>query len=153
MSHEGPPEYRLEEGVPTVDRYLDLRARAGLSPKNTDQALAALSGSWCAYRVRHLVTNEVVAMGRVIGDGGRYFHIVDMAVLPDHQRQGLGDALLTALLRHIGDRAPGGAFVNLFADEPGRRLYERHGFTYTAPKSLGMSKILGEAVDQSTRAG
>jgi len=34
-------------------------------------------------------------MGRVIGDGGWYFHIVDMAVLPEHQRRGLGDAVLT----------------------------------------------------------
>lgn len=145
--------YRLEEGVPTVDRYLALRSRAGLSPKNADQALAALSGSWCAYRVTHLATDEVVAMGRVIGDGGWYFHIVDMAVLPDHQRQGLGDALLAALLQHIADRAPAGAFVNLLADEPGRRLYERHEFTYTAPKSLGMAKILGDAGDSSPTLG
>jgi hypothetical protein len=28
-------------------------------------------------------------MGRVIGDGGWYFHVVDMAVLPEHQRRDL----------------------------------------------------------------
>ena len=76
-------------------------------------------------------------MGRVIGDGGWYFHVVDMAVLPEHQRRGLGDAILTALLDRIRAAAPAGAFVNLLADPPGRRLYERHGFAPTAPGSVG----------------
>lgn len=40
-------------------------------------------------------------MGRVIGDGGWYFHIIDMAVLPEHQHRGLGNAILTWLLDRI----------------------------------------------------
>ena len=67
-----------------------------------------------------------MGMGRVIGDGGWYFHIVDMAVLPEHQRRGIGDAILTALIDRIRVEAPPGAWVNLLADPPGRRLYERH---------------------------
>jgi GNAT superfamily N-acetyltransferase len=78
-------------------------------------------------------------MGRVIGDGGWCFHVVDMAVLPDHQRRGLGDAVLSWLLDRIRRAAPPGAYVTLMADPPGRRLYARHGFVETAPHSLGMS--------------
>jgi ribosomal protein S18 acetylase RimI-like enzyme len=81
-------------------------------------------------------------MGRIIGDGGWYFHVVDMAVLPAHQRRGLGDRILTALLDHIRQRAPAGAYVNLLADEPGRKLYARHGFVETAPGSIGMAQTL-----------
>ncbi len=61
-----------------------------------------------------------------------------MAVLPEHQRRGIGDAILTALLRQIRDHADTGAFVSLLADPAGRRLYERHGFVETAPASIGM---------------
>ncbi len=82
-------------------------------------------------------------MGRVLGDGGWYFHVVDMAVLPDHQRRGIGDAVLTALLDRIRAAAPPGATVNLLADPPGRRLYARHGFAETAPGSIGMALRLG----------
>ena len=32
----------------------------------------------------------MVGMGRLLGAGGWYFHVLDMAVLPDHQRRGLG---------------------------------------------------------------
>ena len=132
-----PEGYELRDRPPPVDEYLALRERAGLSPKTADQAAAALPGSWAAVTVVHQGT--AVAMGRVIGDGGWYFHVVDMAVLPGHQRRGLGDAVLTRLLQRIREAAPPGAYVNLLADPPGRRLYARHGFTGTAPHSVGMA--------------
>jgi GNAT superfamily N-acetyltransferase len=118
---------------------LRLRAGAGLSPVSEEQAAVALPGSWAACHVVHEADREVVGMGRVLGDGGWYFHVVDMAVVPEHQRRGLGDAILRALLDHIEEVAPPGAFVNLLADRPGRRLYERHGFSETAPESVGMA--------------
>ncbi|MGY1841675.1 MULTISPECIES: GNAT family N-acetyltransferase [unclassified Modestobacter] len=132
-----PEGYQLRDDPPSVPDYLALRERTGLSPKNAEQAVAALPGSWAAVSVVHAGTT--VAMGRVIGDGGWYFHVVDMGVLPDHQRRGLGDAVLTRLLDRIRAVAPAGSFVNLLADAPGRRLYARHGFTETAPSSIGMA--------------
>jgi GNAT superfamily N-acetyltransferase len=77
-------------------------------------------------------------MGRVIGDGGWYFHIVDMAVLPEHQGRGLGSIVLSRLVDTITAEAPSDAYVTLLADPPGRRLYARHGFVETAPHSVGM---------------
>lgn len=86
-------------------------------------------------------------MGRIIGDGGWYFVIADMAVLPAHQRKGLGDYVLNHLVENIKSTPvvartleTGGPlpFINMLADAPGRKLYERNGFVYTAPHSLGM---------------
>jgi ribosomal protein S18 acetylase RimI-like enzyme len=135
--------YRLVEGPPAVADYLALRERSGLTPRRHDQAAAAVRGSWAAVHVVHEETGQTVGMGRVLGDGGWYFHIVDIAVRPEHQRRGLGDAILGALLDAIRERAPAGAYVSLLADPPGRRLYERHGFHDTAPSSVGMAMILG----------
>ncbi|MFG3716169.1 GNAT family N-acetyltransferase [Micromonospora sp. NPDC047730] len=134
--------YRLVDGPPTVGDYLVLRKRSGLSPRRPDQAAAAVRGGWAAVHVLHEESGTTVGMGRVLGDGGWYFHVVDMAVLPEHQRRGIGDAVLTALLETIRREAPPGAFVNLLADPPGRRLYERHGFRQTAPTSVGMARTL-----------
>ena len=92
--------------------------------------------------VVHEVDAKTVGMGRLLGDGGWYFHVADMAVLPEHQRRGLGDVILTVLLERIRREAPAGAYVNLMADPPGRRLYARHGFTPTAPDSIGMGLTL-----------
>ena len=114
-------DYVLRDGPPPAADAVDLRRRAGLTPKSLAQTVPALAGSWSAAHVVHVASAAVVGMGRVIGDGGWYFHIVDMAVLPDHQRRGIGDAVLTALLDRIRAAAPPGATVNLLADPPGRR--------------------------------
>lgn len=137
-----PRGYRLADGPPALTEYLELRQRSGLSPKTREQASAGLPGSWAACHMVEDASGQSVAMGRVIGDGGWYFHVIDMAVLPEHQRRGLGDAVLRVLLARIRGQAPPGANVNLLADCPGRALYERHGFTYTAPDSLGMQLTL-----------
>ncbi|KAL4974614.1 hypothetical protein BDW66DRAFT_161061 [Aspergillus desertorum] len=112
-----PPNYTLTSGTPPIPSYLHLRLASGLSPKSPAQAAADHSSS----------EPVPVAMGRIISDGGWYFHIVDMAVLPEHQRKGLGD-----------NKADGKPYVNLLADEPGRKLYRRNGFVDAMPHSLGM---------------
>ncbi|OZJ02145.1 hypothetical protein BZG36_05230 [Bifiguratus adelaidae] len=137
-----PRGYALKEGPPSVNDYLALRSIPGPSPKTETQARACLNGAWFACHVVHEETGTAVAMGRVIGDGGWYFHIIDMAVLPEHQRRGLGSVILTTLTGRIRRDAPPGAYINLLADPPGRSLYERHGFTETAPNSIGMAMKL-----------
>jgi ribosomal protein S18 acetylase RimI-like enzyme len=130
--------YRIVEADPSVPDYLRLRAESGLSPKRADQAEAALAGSWLTVRVEDSSDRSTVGMGRIVGDGGWYFQIADMAVLPDHQHRGIGAAVLTHLLAAIEDRAPADPYVTLMADAPGRALYARHGFVDTAPHSIGM---------------
>ena len=82
-------------------------------------------------------------MGRIIGDGGWYFHVADMAVLPDHQKKGLGDYILAKLLEEVESKAPGRPYINLIADPPGVKLYARHGFVETSTvgrKGIGMQR-------------
>ncbi|KAF5358750.1 hypothetical protein D9758_008592 [Tetrapyrgos nigripes] len=154
-----PPSYTLREGYPPVTDYLHLRKASGLTPKTSAQASAAINGSWSGCFITYeapknpsesesdrstsTASNPVpIAMGRIIGDGGWYFHIVDMAVLPEHQRRGLGDIILKALLKKIWESVPkddgGKPYITLFADVPGRKLYERNGFVDAMPRSMGM---------------
>jgi GNAT superfamily N-acetyltransferase len=126
----------LHNAPPGVDEYVRLRAQAGLTPKTPEQARPALVNSWAWAHVR--VDGQAVSMGRVIGDGGWYFHIADMATLPDHQRRGYGRAVLAELLRLIETGAPADPWVTLFADPAGRPLYESMGFVPTAGGCHGM---------------
>ncbi|KAL4911368.1 hypothetical protein BDW74DRAFT_142824 [Aspergillus multicolor] len=138
-----PSHYTLVSGYPSLTSYLHLRKASGLTPVTPAQGAAVPLGSWYGCYITYIDPNTsestAVAMGRIISDGGWYFHIADMAVLPDHQRKGLGDAILKQLLRYIGENAPeGNPYVNLMADEPGRRLYAQNGFVDAMPGSLGM---------------
>lgn len=137
-----PDGYVLVDGAPPLDAYLRLRAESGLSPKTAEQGGPALANSWAFCHVRHESSGDIAAMGRVIGDGGWYFHIADIATLPAHQRQGLGSAVMTWLMDEIARRAPGDAYVSLMADAAGVALYERHGFINPAPRSTGMAMWL-----------
>ena len=134
-------DYRLLDGPPPLTDYLRLRLESGLSPKSEAQGAGALTGSWT---FRHVVdaAGEAVGMGRVVGDGGWYFLIADMATLPQHQGHGIGGAILDALLAHIAAHAPDGAYVTLTADPPGRRLYEQRGFVDVAPNRTGMHVVM-----------
>lgn len=131
--------YVLVEGPPSLDAYLRLRTESGLSPKTVEQAGPALSNSWAFCHIRHEPSGDIAAMGRVIGDGGWYFHIADIATLPAHQRKGLGSAVMSWLMDEIARRTPGDAYVSLMADAAGTALYERFGFTDAAPRSTGMA--------------
>ena len=135
-----PPGYSLTEGTPPIPEYLALRRKTGLSPKTEEQARTALPGSWYAVHINHSPTSTIVGMGRIIGDGGWYFHLNDMAVLPEHQRKGLGDAIMAALMERILDGSPPSPYVNLIADEAGRGLYAKWGFTETGSRSVGMER-------------
>ncbi|MFD6142374.1 GNAT family N-acetyltransferase [Promicromonospora sp. NPDC060271] len=130
--------YRLVDEPPSLDEYLELRSASGLSPKTPEQGAPALTGSWYFCHVRtDADPGRAVAMGRILGDGGWYFHIADIATLPEFQRQGLGRMVMDRLLDEIRAKAPADPYVTLLADPPGRRLYESLGFVDAAP-SLGM---------------
>ena len=75
-------DYHLVPGTPEVDDYRRLRRVAGLSEKTQAAAEAGLPNTWFAVTIRH--EGRAVGMGRVIGDGGTAFQIVDIAVEPAH---------------------------------------------------------------------
>ncbi|KAK5634629.1 hypothetical protein RRF57_010342 [Xylaria bambusicola] len=134
--------YVLVEGYPSVADYQNIREQSGLTPRNVEQATKSLAGSWYGvYIAEETAPAKAVAMGRVIGDGGWYFIIADMATLPAHQRKGLGDAVLKKLVAEIERRAAKGqAYVSLGADLPGRKLYLKNGFQDAMPATMGMQR-------------
>lgn len=133
-------EYELVEELPSVEQYQQLRLATGLSPKSAEAATRGLAGSWYGVTIWH--GGMVVGMGRVIGDGGCFFQIVDIAVLPAHQGQGLGRRIMAALMERLEAHAPATAIVTLLADGDAQHLYRKFGFELSAPASVGMLRRL-----------
>ena len=128
--------YALSFQVPSADDYRRLRVLAGLSPKSAEGAAIGLPNTFFAVSIH--ASGRLVGMGRVVGDGGLSFQIVDIAVDPEHQRRGLGQAIVRCLVDHLESIAPAGAHVSLLADGPAEHLYAKFGFKPTAPASVGM---------------
>ena len=135
-----PNGFKFLPRAPAVEDYLRLRKITGLSPFSESAVETGLSGTY--FGVSLLYEETVVGMGRIVGDGGLFFQIVDVAVDPDHQGRGLGFSIMSILMEYLEEYAPTSAYVSLLADVPANRLYEKFGFRETAPKSVGMATRL-----------
>lgn len=130
-----PAGIRLVERFPGVDDYRRLRVATGLSDKSVDAAQRGLART--TYGVSLLQGDAVVGMGRIVGDDGCFYFVVDIAVDPALQGQGLGKRIMTALDAWLKAHAPPTAHVSLFADGDAKHLYEKYGFAQSQ-KSVGM---------------
>jgi ribosomal protein S18 acetylase RimI-like enzyme len=133
-----PSEFQIRPGAPAVKDYIRLREITGLSPFSESAAQAGLAGTY--FGVSVLYQDNVVGMGRIVGDGGLFFQIVDVAVDPRYQGRGIGFNVMLALTEYLKENAPTTAYVSLLADVPANRLYEKFGFIETAPETIGMAR-------------
>lgn len=123
---------------PGVEDYRRLRAATGLGPKTVEAAEKGLAGTW--FGVSVVDGDETVGMGRIVGDGGCFFQVVDIAVLPEHQGRGLGKRIMASLSEYMDTNVPESGCVTLLADGHAHRLYAQYGFRLSAPASLGMMR-------------
>ncbi|MHC1481219.1 GNAT family N-acetyltransferase [Frateuria aurantia] len=132
--------YILASEIPAAEDYLRLRHVAGLSPRSEAAARAGLPNTVVGVVVR--CQDEVVGMGRAVGDG-LFYQLVDIAVQPEHQGRGLGKAIVGQLMQGLRALAPAEAYVSLIADGKAHQLYAQFGFEMTAPASVGMAQWIG----------
>lgn len=132
--------YALTPRVPTAQEHRWLAESVGWGSSFWWESIsAALEGSTAGVVV-HDDRGELVAMGRVVGDGAFYFYVQDVAVHPDHQGQGLGRRVVEALVEQVRDIAPGHCFVGLFATPAAEGLYRSLG--WEEKEMLGMWRVL-----------
>jgi GNAT superfamily N-acetyltransferase len=118
--------YTTCERTPTVQEYNEVRRAAGLAVKDEIAAQQGLSHTLHAVCVLH--GDIAVGIGRVIGDGGLFYDIVDVAVVAEHQGQGVGKMIMDSLMGYIERNARPSSLVCLFANKGVAPFYERYGF-------------------------
>ena len=134
-------EIVLVQRFPDVETYRRMRVETGLSPKTAEAARRGLVNT--LYGVSLVRDGEVVGMGRIIGDNGTVFTVVDIAVAPALQGKGLGKRILAALDAWLQTNVPESAYVTLVADGDAKHLYAKFGFAETAPVSVNMEYVMG----------
>jgi ribosomal protein S18 acetylase RimI-like enzyme len=133
-------EYKIITRTPSYEEYKAICIGVGWEEfMNFEVAEKALNNS--LYSVVITVNEEAVAMGRIVGDGHIYFYIQDIAVLPEHQKQGLGKMIMEHLMQYLHEKAPEKAFIGLFAAEGTLDFYQKHGLN----QYEGLTGIFGVA--------
>lgn len=88
-------DYIINENTLKTDDYIELFDSAGWGRPERGLVETSLKNSYATFEVRD--GEKVIAMARIIGDGGMAFFLKDLIVLPEYQGKGVG----SGLLKHI----------------------------------------------------
>lgn len=124
--------------APNSSDYRHLRHVCGLTVYTKEAVCKGLPNA--CHNVMIYDGERLFAMGRVVGDGGTVFQIVDIAVDPEYQGLGYGRKVMDEIMSYIDEHAEVSTYVNLIADYPADKLYEKYGFNTTEPASTAMAK-------------
>jgi GNAT superfamily N-acetyltransferase len=81
-----------------------------------------------SYSICAQLGDELVGMARVVGDCSTCFYIQDVMVRPEHQGNGIGQALMESVMSYIAASACVGAVVGLMVAKRREPFYEQFGF-------------------------
>jgi GNAT superfamily N-acetyltransferase len=132
-----PERVQLVERLPTAAEYETLiRAVGWAGNTNLEAASAALRNT--LYSVVAVEGDGAVGMARVVGDGATAFYVQDVMVLPAYQQQGIGTALMEAVMGYFRRATPRKSSIGLFTGRNLAGFYERHGLEGPDTSLYGM---------------
>lgn len=133
--------YWIKYAAPSAADFIALRASIGWGKTGVDMVTASLANS--LFHVTIYQKNEakgadeLVGMGRVVGDGAMYFYIQDVVVAANVQGQGIGKVLMTEIEAYLAQAAKKGATIGLLAAKNKEAFYRRFGYLQRPSESLG----------------
>ena len=119
-------DYQLHERTPTVDEFLKLRKAVEWGYPDDKSTRRGLKNS--VYCICADLGNEIIGIGRIVGDFGFTYLICDMMILPKYQRQGIGTKIMEMLMNYLNTNASEKAYIALMAAKGKEPFYERFGF-------------------------
>ncbi len=124
-----PPAVRIERRLASVEEFLVVYKAIGWTG-DAESIGPALVNSLCGVVAIDSSggADRVVGIARAIGDGSKFIYVQDVAVLPTHQNQKIGTAMLEALMDELRRHYRKGARVYLFTGKPA--FYEPFGFKH-----------------------
>lgn len=131
----------IKENQITLEEYLAIRASVHWKRLSRPQAEKALAGS--LYIVGAYENEQLVGMGRIVGDGAVICYVQDLIVHPDYQKKGVGSMVLSTLVQFVDElkEADTEMMLCLMCAKGRERFYEKHGFLARPTEALGPGMI------------
>jgi len=121
----------------SVEDCNKLRNSAGWPQMHSDQIKIGLKNS--AFIIAAKDGETTIGMARIVSDGGYVVFIVDVLVLPEYQRKGIGKTMMGEIMEYIRDNLKDGYCiqVDLMAAKGKERFYEEFGFVKRPDDNFG----------------
>lgn len=126
---------KIIEQIPGAEEYNFLRSRVGWREYDLESIAEGLRSTLyciCAYH-----GDDIIGMGRVIGDGKLVFYIQDIIVLPDYQGKHLGTQIMDRIMWYINENSVNNSVIGLMSAHGKEEFYERFGFKKRPDESFG----------------
>lgn len=127
----------LKENI-NVEEFLDVIESVGFKTYSKEQVERALKNTM--YMVKAVINNEVVGIGRVVGDFSVVCCLSDICVKPEYQKKGIGLKIVNRLKKMIEDGVSKGEKmqIELIPTAGNERFYQKAGFKYKPDIITGM---------------
>lgn len=129
------PSIKYSTSPPSANEFVTLRQLVGWGTLNESLAQASLECS--LFTVSAYLNQELIAMGRVVGDGYMYFYIQDVIVHPKYQGLGLGEGIMEHIESYLASNCRPGATTGLFAAQGKEGFYRKYDYMERCGDILG----------------
>ena len=116
------------DNILTAKDFSIIRRLMGWSEKPEAQIEKALTNG--LYSVVALDGENIIGMGRLVGDGALYWYVQDVVVLTEYQGKGIGKQIMKQLINYITSNSlPNTAItIGLMAAKGKEGFYKKLGF-------------------------
>ena len=127
----------LENNI-TIDEYLEVIESVGFKTYSREQVEKALKNTM--YMVKAVLNNEVVGIGRVVGDYSIVCSLTNICVKPEYQGKGIGLKIVNELKNMVENGVKVGEKmqIELTPTAGNEGFYQKAGFKYKPEKITGM---------------
>lgn len=130
-------EINYSNDAPPIDSFYALYESTGWNTeaeRTKEELYEAIKNSW--YLVSAFYENELIGFGRIISDGKLHAFIVDLIILPNFQKIGLGKEILNRLVYRL--KQDNITDIQLFCAKGKKEFYLKNNFTERPIDAPGM---------------
>lgn len=127
--------FDISNNKPSVEAFINMRTAAKWETPHRSTVELSVKNSLYWVCVRQ--NDELVGLGRVVGDGAMYFYIQDVIVAPSFQRKGIGNMIMANIECFLAANCAKHATIGLFSAKGKEAFYRKYQYMVRDGSNLG----------------
>lgn len=129
--------YTIKLSPPSAVQLAHLRSAVGWD--NPELSVLEHSINQSLFWVSAHTSEQLIGVGRIVGDGAMYFYIQDLIVLPPFQGQKVATGLMEHIEHYLLKTCSKRATVGLFAAKGKESFYRKYAYLERNGEHLGFA--------------
>jgi GNAT superfamily N-acetyltransferase len=130
----------VRDAAPSATNYNIIRRLNDWPEYLTEDTQIALKNS--IFWVTVYDGEQLVGMGRVLGDTRTCFYIQDVMVTPKRQKEGIGSIIMNQIMEYIHLNAIKNAYIGLMSRKGVEGFYEKYQFVSRPNNTMGHGMVV-----------